>query len=201
MPSVPLQLVEITTLQDGLLPAWLDLYETAFPPTERVFVSRLLGMLGRAGAHMLAAIDENHLLVGMAFYTEVPEARAAFLWYFAMIPEARGHGLGMQFYHAILNRLDADDRMLVFDVEIPELAKTSEENRLAQRRIGFYRRLGARVLGGIEYTQQVEAHHPRLTMYLMVHPLRPLTAQEACDSARIFLDDTITPLGEAVFLD
>ena len=35
----PLRIIEINSLNDDLLPAWLDLYETAFPANERVLVS------------------------------------------------------------------------------------------------------------------------------------------------------------------
>ena len=36
---------ELTSLEDGLLLPWLDLYETAFPPYEKVLVSHFLSLL------------------------------------------------------------------------------------------------------------------------------------------------------------
>ena len=38
----PLFFVPIEDLHDELLLPWLDLYETAFPPTERVLISTIL---------------------------------------------------------------------------------------------------------------------------------------------------------------
>lgn len=40
---------------------------------------------------------------------------------------------------------------MVMEVEVPELATTPDERRLAERRITFCRRLGVRLLRGVDY--------------------------------------------------
>ena len=191
---------EITSLDDPLLLPWLDLYETAFPPEERVFTSLLLGGVKTPGKyHMLAAVDESRNLAGMAFYSEEIEAKAAFLWYLAISPALRNHGIGAWLYRAVLQRLDANDLAMFLDVDIPEEARTEAERDLSRRRIGFYQRLGARLLSGIRLVQRVEEHLPEIKTYLMVHPVQPLDAQAACDIARIFLGEDLTFIGELRF--
>ena len=192
----PCTLVEITPLDDPLLLPWLDLYETAFPPEERVFTSRLLSGAKQSGKyHMLAAVDGSGGLAGMAFYNEVPEAQAAFLWYLAVAPDLRGKGIGAWLYSAVLQHLDKNDKAMFLDVEIPEEMRTPAESEMAARRIRFYQRLGGRLLGGVRFVQKVEAHLPTISTYLMVHPIQPMNAQTAYDTARHLPERKPCPYG------
>ena len=194
-------LVEITTLDDPLLLPWLDLYETAFPAEERVFTSRLLSGVRSPGEyHMLSAVDASGGLAGLAFYNEVPEAQAAFLWYLAVQPDLRGHGIGAWLYRAVLQHMDKNDRAMFLDVEIPEEMHTPAEREMAARRIRFYQRLGGRLLGEVRFVQKVEAHLPTISTYLIVHPIQPMSAQAAYDTARIFLKENLVVSGELVLI-
>ena len=197
MPDA-LRVVEIQSSTDSLLLPWLDLYETAFPPVERVLVSRLLEGIGPGmdSRHMLAAVDEQGCLAAIQYYADVVEAQATFLWYFAVVPALRGQGWGAWLYQALLGRLQAGERALFFDVESPAEAHSPEEREIAERRIRFYQRQGASVLTGVRYVQQVGAHQPPLPMHLMVHPLQPLSAQEVYEMARRFLPDALNQTGE-----
>jgi len=196
MPSLAL----ITSPQDELLLPWLDLYESAFPFAERVPVSVLLKFLQQktAGFSMLAALDEGDAFSGMAFYILPEEAggRAAFLWYLATLPELRGQGLGAWMYRGILARLPRGVEALFFDVEIPDLAPTGEEQQLRRRRIRFYQRLGARLLTGVMDHIQAAPDRPRLALHLMVHPRVEMTPRAAFDLASTFLPDELEITGE-----
>ena len=218
-------IVEICSLNDPLLLPWLDLYETAFPPGERILVSCILNVLhDRAGglnpgSHLLAAVmppaaGENAIptdappalqdpgspgnrLLSMLFVYEPPDGQAAFLWYFAVDPRMRGQGLGGQIYQGLLARLDPRARALIFDLEDPAQMATPGETRQAERRIAFYRRLGARLLGGIRYIQTVGPHQPPLPLRLMVHPIQDLSPQQAFDLARAeFGAEILNQVGE-----
>jgi GNAT superfamily N-acetyltransferase len=196
MPSLAL----ITSLQDDLLLPWLDLYEAAFPFAERVPVSLLLGMLKekKEDFHMLAALDEDDAFAGLAFYILPAQAhgRAGFLWYLATRPDLRGQGLGAWIYRGILARLPRSVEALYYDVEIPALAPSLEEQTLARRRIRFYQRLGAHVLTGIRDTIQAAPDRPKITLHLMVHPRIELQARAAYDLATTFLPDELQVTGE-----
>jgi GNAT superfamily N-acetyltransferase len=190
---VLLEIVELTDPADELLLPWLDLCETAFPPAERVLISTHLRILARKARgeateqHMLAALDAQRALVGMAWYQVEREAGSAFLWYLAVVPPERGRGLGADLYMEILRRVAPEARALFFEVEIPAQIGTDEGRRLAARRIGFYRRLGARRLSGIRYLQYVGPHQPPMPMHVMVHPLRPPNAgSPAADAAALY---------------
>lgn len=201
-----IELVEIHDLNDPLLLPWLDLYETAFPPGERLLVSNILGVLrlnaqGNTGSHLIAVQAASEAagtggepgapgeagplpaLAGILFYYEPEDLEAALLGYFAVDPGMRGRGIGARIYHCLIERLAPRFRTLIFDVEDPNEMTTPEAAALAERRIGFYRRQGARLLGGIKYLQTVGWHQPPLRLRLMAHPIRETSPQQAFDLA------------------
>lgn len=197
--------VELTELGDGLLLPWLDLYETSFPPTEKVLVSDHLKVLKdkaselAAEHHLLAALNEDAALVAMARYQVIEERRVACFWYLAVASRLRNRGIGRRFYSEVLRRIkDSGCEAMVFEVQSPSVARTEEERAIAERRIGFYRGLGARVLDGIRYKQSVGSHQPETEMRIMVHALGSLTPHQAFAMASdIFGDrvDQTDPLG------
>lgn len=197
-----ISLVEIHDLNDPLLLPWLDLYETAFPPGERILVSHVLNVLhkqarGGSSGHLLAAVDQERALAGIIFDEEPEEGETAFLWYFAVDPQMRGHGLGSQIYRGVLERLRPQVRALIFDLEDPAEMETPEAAALAERRIAFYRRMGARLLGGVEYRQYVGPHQPPLPLLLMVHPVREISPREAFDLAQAkFGEEILKQVGD-----
>ena len=176
-------LVDLKSLEDDLLPAWLDLYETSFPPEERVLVSFLLRVIrnrSRAGAldySPLAFLSPEQVFIGMCFYQTIPDLSIVYLWYLAMVPEVRNQGLGSGFYCIITERTFASNGLLVFEVEKPEEAHSEAQRLIRQRRIDFYRRNGAFLLNGISYLQSVGSHVPPTPMHIMVHLREPMGAE------------------------
>lgn len=199
MNTAALTLRDITDLEDPHFFDWLDLYETAFPPSEKLLVSTLLKILRRISSgeetalHMSVLQDTSTSFMGMMVYEARPEDEIATLWYFAIKPSERNKGLGTIAYQALLKHLDpAVYRAMVFEVEIP-----SEENaEEARRRIAFYRRQGALMLEGIEYWQHIGWHHPPTLMHIMVHPIQPLNPEQAFALAQRALGDAVQPQDE-----
>ncbi len=192
-----LSITPITHLDDDLLLPWLDLYETAFPPAERMLVSFYLRLLKEKWAgHHLLAVQREGVFVGLVHYVVIAEHHLAWLWMFAVTPQARNNGLGTAIYRQIVGRLPAETVAMFLEVERPDLAPTEAERRLAERRIKFYRRQGAQLLAGVHYVQSVGPHQPPLPMHVMVHPLRPMDAATAFHLARAIFGDVITQSGE-----
>jgi hypothetical protein len=101
-----------------------------------------------------------------------------------------------------LERFGPQVRALIFDLEDPARMLTPEAACQAERRIAFYRRLGARLLGGIRYTQTVGPHQPPLHLHLMFHPIQDITAQEAFDIAHAeFGDAILQQIGELFWIE
>lgn len=200
-----LRITEITTPDDDLLLPWLDLYEIAFPPAERMLVSFYLRLLrekrdGLWPDHNLLAVQREGVFVGLAHYVVVAEQDLVWLWMFAVTPEARNQGVGAAIYGEIVRCLPAGTVAVLIEVERPDLAHTEAERELAERRIAFYRRQGARLLEGVHYVQSVGPHQPPLPMHVMLHPLQALDAETAFALARaVFVGsgggETITQTG------
>lgn len=198
---IDLTFVEITDINDDLLPAWLDLYETSFPPEEKVLVSDFLLMLKEKSrgeweqSHMMAALDSEAKLVGILRFDALLDGDMACLWYLAVTPEARGRGMGSACLEEALRRCrEAGARAALWEVEIPE---KSPDPEFARRRIEFYRRHGALMLRGIHYLQSVGPHQPAIPMHMMVYPFEPVTPQQALDFVRgLFGEESVTQTGE-----
>jgi ribosomal protein S18 acetylase RimI-like enzyme len=193
---------EITGLEDDLLLSWLDLYETAFPPNEKVLVSHFLALLKMKGKgkatcdYMLAGVDPARKLLGLACYQLMPEAGAAVLWYLAIQAEERSHGLGGEFYDHVIGQIDKTlYRALLLEVEIPAQLKSDEERKRAARRINFYRRHGAYLLEGVDYMQYIGWHSPPTPMHIMVHPLQVLHAPACFALAKAYAGDAVKQSG------
>ena len=187
-----LKFVEVQSMEAPLLVPWCDLYERAFPPEERMLMADILRVVrekacGNAqDSHFLAVTDADGRFVALAYYEVMSRRKTACLWYLAVVPELRSRGIGSTVYRHILRDLRRTGLWgAVFEVEIPEDAHSEEARVFAQRRIELYRRLGARLLTGIRYTQSVGSHQPPIPMHLMVHPFAPLTPEEAYRRARL----------------
>lgn len=194
MEATRLTFTEIIDPADPLFLEWLDLYETAFPPSEKMLVSTLLKKLkmvasGEARAlHFLSVQNEGGTFVGMMLYRADPSDGIAALWYLAIKPSERSHGLGTIAYQYLIKRLDPSTyEALLLEVEIPR-KKNAEE---AERRITFYRRQGTLLLDGIHYLQFIGWHHPPTPMHLMVHPIRPLDPERAFALAKSVFGEAI----------
>ena len=206
-----MKLVDLTSPVDDLLLPWLDLYETAFPPHEKMLVSAHLRALkakanGSAPEQIfLAAVADTGVeagqFAGLARYELMPPDQVVSLWYLAVNPALRSQGLGSQIYREILHRIEPGAyRAMLFEVEIPELQEMGVPRELAARRIQFYRRQGALLLGGIHYLQSVGWHQPLTPMHLMVHPIQPLSPQEAFDLCKRAYQDYLAQIGELTFI-
>ncbi len=187
---------EIESGADPAYADWKRIYLASFPEDERMtleFFDRMLADKAKgtaAGKHMLAQTHGGGVS-GIAYYETDAAVRACFLWYVAIDPARRAHGLGTEFYGEILERAARElAQMLIFEVEIPE-----DANGEAARRIAWYRRLGARVLTGIHYVQSVDSGVPPVPMHLMVHGLAPLSPTDVFEKARLMFEESLRQTG------
>ncbi len=194
-------LVELKNLEDNLLPAWLDLYERSFPPEERVLISHLIKVLKDENQSrevlysMLALVTPEELLLGISMCELIPHLSVAYMWYMAIAKNLQNQGIGSVFYHRLIDRLFEENNIVIFEVEIPEKARSEEDQRLARRRIKFYQRNGAMLLGGITYFQEVGDHFPPTQMQIMVHLRSFMTPAEVFTKAKAIFNDAIFQSG------
>lgn len=203
MPNPSLIAHELTSIEDRYLFPWLDLFELSFEPGEKVLVSSILKVLrkkaqGEYGDHLLlAGLESDESFVGMSYLHLIENKRTGIIWYMAVLPELRGKGYGGSLYKLTIQKcreLEYDGVFL--EVEIPELQQTQEKRVLAERRIGFYRRLGVRLLEGVEYWQEVGSHQPPTQMSLMFHPFNQPNPNQVYLLAKLLFRDSLSQTGD-----
>jgi len=195
-----LQFVDIKDANDPLFVPWLELYETAFPPEERILASSFLALLQEKSrgewpeSFLQAAVDDGQFRA-LLRYDLVKEREAGYLWYLAVHPEARSGGIGAQcFAHVLKRAIDAGMRALIWEVEDPAECDEGARRDQANRRIAFYRRQGALILTGINYIQRI-ANQPPIKMHITCRPIQQVTPQDVLDLAQRLLEG-VNQVGE-----
>lgn len=195
-----LRFVDITDPNDDLFVPWLELYETAFPPEEKVLVSSFLSLLKSKAngdypdSYIQTVLDEESNVVAALRFDIVHDLRATYFWYMAVDPALRNRGIGSMCFEEVQRRAtEANTQVMVLEVE---MSGHSPDPEMSARRIGFYRRHGAKQLTGIDYTQSVGPHQPAIPMHIMIRPIEPITPQEAFNIVRGLFGDTVKQIGE-----
>jgi ribosomal protein S18 acetylase RimI-like enzyme len=180
--------VEIDRLDHPLIPAWKALYLDAFPPTERMGWKAHFEKCipERPQTHFVLAVTADNEFAGLASYgiDETDVGEVLFLWYLATVPALRSRGIGQAVMTEIKRRAEESGCVgVVIEVAIPELAPDRDEARLDFRRIGFYKRQGAKLVREIYYQQGVtvdegDEQPEKLPMHLMIIPIKDLTLDE-----------------------
>lgn len=174
-----MRLEESSALADDRLDRVREIYEEAFPAELRVpfpdlFVDRVLVLVA----------PEGDAPIGFAVLRDLHQTSWAFLRYFAVGP--RGGGAGTTMFRLLTARLAAEGRTrLLWDLEDPDEPGISPASVAEHaRRIGFYERLGARLLPVVEYLPPHDdghAPHLRLMDFALAEEPEP-TARELVET-------------------
>lgn len=184
LPSAGFRCRDVRGAEDPWFCAALDVWRRSFPERERAPLTCWAGRLGEpptarvAGRRLLAAAAAGGegRSVGMCYY-EVrragpDEPPVGYLVYLATDPERRNRGLGTTLYREAVSRMFAAGcRCVVFEVESPEAvgALNPADGELARRRMAWYRRNGALLLGGAVALAGIGGPQP-LPEAILLHP-------------------------------
>ncbi|WP_071518201.1 GNAT family N-acetyltransferase [Geitlerinema sp. PCC 9228] len=172
-----LELRELTDTSHADWEAVLQIYETAFPADERFSSERMRKRVqNRQDRLFVGYLDEK--VVFMALTSPLSGTEFVLLGYLATHQDFRGRGIGSQFLRQIVATIHQQSRRyLLLEVETPDagndvlkspLSPTERQQR--QRRIQFYRRLGAVELAGVRYFVPGLSGGEPTEMKLMVLP-------------------------------
>lgn len=112
------------------------IYESAFPPDERMPFERILQKRDGGVMRLLSVEGEDGELLGFANVTLCLDVLA--LNYFAILPEKQGRGYGTAVIRLLRERYP--DRSIIIDIEDDAVPSDNPEQRI--RRRAFYERLG-----------------------------------------------------------
>lgn len=153
-----MRLAESSALAADRLDRVREIYEDAFPPTLRAPFADLL-------VDRVLVLLDSGAPVGFAVLRDLPQTSWTFLRYFAVGP--RGGGVGTTMWRLLTARLATEGRTrLLWDLEDPDEPGLSPASVAEhRRRIGFYERLGARLLPVVEYLPpHDDGHAPQLRL-------------------------------------
>ncbi len=202
--------ITLTPIQDASSPQWSEwkeIYLSSFPENERMSDNFFEDVFSQKGLNedntitVLAVVDSEDpfAVLGIVVHEIVEEERYAFVWYLAVAEEYRSSGIGSGVYSQLLAQFKSRNcDCLLYEVEIPEEGDSTHSQ--ARRRIKFYERQGARVLGGYHYMQSVDNGSDPIPMYIMIHLFRTLDFNEMFDACKSCFQSEFTPSGEPCFL-
>jgi GNAT superfamily N-acetyltransferase len=157
---------------DGAL--W-QLYDSAFPSTQREPRSVILETLRRGDGVVIRARQNNHT-VGLAAAHMLRQPPVLFMVYLAVAPALRSRHIGAALFEKLWEegrRRYSDEGLkaegVVWEVDIPERAPSEEGFQQSRRRIIFFERLGGRLLPAAYFQPPVDGINP-VPMHLMFRP-------------------------------
>ena len=145
----------ITCAEHALQPDWWQLYEAAFPRSERRNAGQHAAALAHPHFHVLHLADATGF-VGLLSYWQWDEL--AFVEHLAIVPERRGQGLGRRAL-SLLN-----DAQVILEIEPVVDAGTA-------RRLAFYESCGFSRLPQLHIQLAYQAGEPDIPLWLLSRPM------------------------------
>ncbi len=153
--SAEYQLVSLGGAPADLVAQVQRLYVASFPDEDRVpFESMLSSLRGEKDdfERVFWALTCDQRVLGMAYFLYDVRENLAYLEYIAIDPTARGQGLGQWLMLKILDKLDEQGQAnghpgvdwVVWEVQAPRHLADKAQRQVAERRIAFYKKFGAR---------------------------------------------------------
>lgn len=143
---IPLTITQQSHLSPEHAAQFRAIYESSFPAPERGDFAELVDEITTGSRALFTAIDDNNL-VGFAVTLRLKPGNVYALEYLAVAQEFRNRGIGEQLLGQAsqLLKANANASAIMIEVEPPDEG-TPDEQRLRARRIGFYQRLGAKII-------------------------------------------------------
>ncbi|MBI5035279.1 MAG: GNAT family N-acetyltransferase [Chloroflexi bacterium] len=191
--TTPINVIQQSQLDPRQAAQLRAIYESSFPPSERGDVSKFAAAIASRVYSLFTAIDGNDLL-GFAVTLRLTPSDVHLLSYLAVAQQARNRGIGEKLMRGAtqLLRDNAHATALILEVESPD-ESNAEERHLRERRIEFYRRLGATMIEGApRYRAPNLAGTGTLNFKLMWLPL--------VDSAKVPTGEQLKQLVLAIYV-
>ncbi len=132
------------------------IYTESFPHSERRPFDTMIDLYNNSQKFIIQIAKQDNKNIGFLTFWDLGEF--IFAEHFAIVPNARNEGVGA----AVMNSFMKDQtKPIVLEVEIPVTS-------LAERRIGFYQRLGYKLWNNFKYHQPpYHSGGSPIPMYLM----------------------------------
>ncbi|CDM93433.1 N-acetyltransferase [Limnospira fusiformis KN01] len=176
------------TLENPDFAKAIALYQQSFLPQEIIPIPIISRSLKLGNIQLWGGYYQQEFAL-MSIVHPLPNSEFVLLGYLATVPHLRNIKIGSRFLEYIINVVQQDDKSLILEVEHPDFGENRE---LKQRRVAFYRRLGAKIFQDIIYifpaldgtttTEMMlmiigEKHHDKLPQTLVQQLIRDLYSE------------------------
>jgi GNAT superfamily N-acetyltransferase len=150
----------------------LDIYKTSFPSNQMRPVEKVVRMLKDDGNYHLFIAANEASVVGISLLYVFKSLRIGLLDYLAVDSSYQGRGIGKQLFKFTIQKLYSQTPGaigLLLEIQ-KEGVHDLDDSPIMKDRIRFYRRLGAKVLDGVNYLLPSQTRGKPEEMYLMIVP-------------------------------
>lgn len=161
-----LQIGEVTDVSHPDFREALKIYTDSFPADERQAIAVIEQRVTDKVSRLFVGRWEDKVAC-MALLYELQHPEFILLDYLGTDPNYRSQGLGTKIMAHLLKVLEETKKTLIIEVENPDFGENREEK---ERRIQFYKRVGAKLLKGARYVLPALEGGEPTEMNLMVLP-------------------------------
>ena len=161
-----IKFIRVNNLNNDLAEQAFGIYLKSFPANERQREEVLQQRL-RSGTQELFAGIKDDEVISMALVFNLSNSEFILLDYVAVSETARDSGTGTLFMQYLMQRYSQSKKQIILEVEDPRDGKNPMER---QRRVNFYRGLGAKCLQDVHYILPALDGTTSTKMILMIFP-------------------------------
>lgn len=164
-------MIDFSLLSDIASPDFKDameIYLESFPQNERQPLHKIKHRV-ECGFYSMIVAKRDTSVVGFSLACPFPELRFGLLDYIAVRKDRRNLGIGSKLFQKTGEFFlkEVPSAFILFEVENPAYGDFSD-SAIRHRRLGFYRRLGARAINNFNYIMPPMVGNSPTEMVLMV---------------------------------
>ena len=183
-PKMSIRFIQITDLNNQKTEQAFVIYRKSFPANERQKEEVVRQRLNSGTEDMFAGLKDD-AVIAMGLVFNLSNSGFVLLDYFAVSEHERGSGTGTLFMQFLIQCYNQSNKQMIMEVEDPQDGKNLEER---QRRVNFYRGLGAKCLQDVRYVLPALDGTTSTTMILMTFTQGSVPTMPGSEVKKLLLD-------------
>jgi GNAT superfamily N-acetyltransferase len=156
----------------------INIYENSFPFNETRPFEDIVNMLRNDKNYHLIVSLNNNSVMGISLMYIFRSLNIGLLDYMAISPSYRGQGLGKEIFNFTFEKLCSiitNGIGLLIEIQKENNLLDHQEMTIRKNRIGFYNKLGAKLLDKVNYLlPPIYPSNKEEEMYLMIKPIKKI---------------------------
>lgn len=179
-----IKFIHVTDLNNHHTEQAFAIYRKSFPANERQKEEVVWQRLNSGTEELFAGLKDDEV-ISMGLVFNLSNSGFVLLDYVAVSEHERRSGTGTLFVQYLVQYYYQSDKQMILEVEDPSDGKNLEER---QRRVNFYRALGAKYLQDVHYVLPALDGTTSTTMILMIFTQGNFSAVPRSEVEKLLLD-------------